>query len=204
MPKPNDPPITNAQTRQALNAIREVVGVKGLDKLLRLAELEQFIDNLPPDDSRPAIKSSDFARLNQVIETSGSRSGRRLLILIGTVSFQNSLQDQGLLMYLAGKALQMLPQKQRILFVLESMANALRKANPEVDVWVEETAGKIAYVDRTCPICVNRQSQEPICDLSAGTIAEAVRWATGNSNVEVRETECIAKRDAYCRFVVTA
>jgi len=201
MTQNDDPMIVNALVRQALVAIEEVIGENGLKAVLRSAGLEQFIDNLPPDDLNPAIKSSDYAQLNAAIETFYGRGGRGVLRRIGKASFQYALREQAALLGLAGVALKLLPQKQRVRFILNGMANALKKSNPQLDVGVEEMDDCIVYVTHTCAVCYGRQSQGPVCHLYVGSLGEAARWATGTEH-DVAETDCIAKGDPYCRFEV--
>jgi bacteriochlorophyll 4-vinyl reductase len=194
--------IVNALMRQALVAVKEVMGKNGLNAVLRMSSLEQYVDNLPPDDLDPSVKSSDYARLNEAIESFYGRGGRGMLRRIGKASFQYAVREQSALLGLAGVALKLLPRKQQIRFILNSVANALKKTNPQVQVEVEEADNRFAYVARTCSVCYGRQSDKPICHLYVGSIGEAVRWATGQA-YQVQETQCIAKGDPYCRFEVT-
>jgi len=91
--------------------------------------------------------------------------------------------------------------KQRIKFILNGMADALKKSNPKVNIWVDESGERLAYIESTCAICQDRESTTSICYLYAGSISEAVLWATGKE-FEITETHCLAKGDEYCRFVV--
>lgn len=193
--------IVNTLMRQALTAVEEVMGRNGLNAVLRMAGLGQYVDNLPPDDLNPSVKSSDYARLNEAIESFYGRGGRGMLRRIGKASFQYAVREQSALLGLAGVALKLLPQKQRVRFILNSMANALKKTNPQVQIEVEEADDKFAYVARTCSVCYGRQSDKPICHLYVGSISEAVQWVTGQP-YQVQETQCIAKGDPYCRFEV--
>ena len=193
--------IVNALMRQALVAVEEVMGKNGLNAVLRMSSLEQYIDNLPPDDLNPSVKSSDYARLNEAIESFYGRGGRGMLRRIGKASFQYAVREQSALLGLAGVALKLLPRKQQMRFILNSMANALKKTNRQVQVEVEEADNTFVYVARTCSVCYGRQSDKPICHLYVGSIGEAVRWATGQP-YQVQETHCIAKGDPYCRFEV--
>ena len=193
--------IVNALMRQALIAIEEVMGKNGLNTVLRTANLSQYIDNLPPDDLSPAVKSSDYARLNAAIEEFYGRGGRGILRRVGKASFQYGVKEQTALMGLAGAALKLLPRKQQIRFVLNGMANALKKSNAQVQVEVEDAGGTIAFVARTCSVCYGRRSDKPICHLYAGSVSEAVQWATGQP-YDIQETHCLAKGDPYCRFEV--
>jgi hypothetical protein len=168
---------------------------------LRTSGLERFIGNFPPNNLEPSIQASQYARLNEAIEQFYGRGGKGMLRRIGKASFQYGVREQSALLGVAGVALKLLPEKQRIKFILNGMADALKKSNPEVNAWVDETGDRLAYVESTCAICNNRHSAEPICYLYVGSIAEAVHWATGKDYV-IAETHCIAKGDTYCRFEV--
>ncbi len=196
-----DAVIVNTLVRQALVAAQEVMGEHGLNTVLRTAGLGRFVDNLPPDDLEPGINTSEYARLNEAIESFYGRGGRGMLRRIGRASFQYAVREQSALLGLASVALKLLPPRQRIRFILNSMVGALKKTNPQVDAWVDETAGRLAYYERTCAVCYGRKSVQPICYLYVGSIGEAVRWATG-TEYDIRETHCVARGDAYCRFEV--
>jgi predicted hydrocarbon binding protein len=198
-----DSVIVNGIVRQALVSAEEVMGANGLYAVLRTSGLERFVGNLPPNDMQPSIKTSDYARLNQAIEDFYGRAAKGMLRRIGKASFQYGVREQSALLGVAGVALKFLPEKQRIKFILNGMADALKKSNPEVDAWMEETGDTIAYVDRTCAICWGRHSEQPICHLYVGSVGEAVLWATGVEH-EITETHCTAKGDEYCRFEVGA
>jgi predicted hydrocarbon binding protein len=200
MVNPDEAVIVNALVRQALVSAQEVMGENGLNTVLRSCGLERFIGNFPPNDTNPGIKTSEYARFNEAIENFYGRAGKGILRRVGKASFQYGVREQGALMGVAGAALKLMPQKGRIKFVLNAMVNALKKTNPQVDAWIEES-DKIAYCEKTCAICLDRHSDQPICHLYVGSIGEAVRWATGQE-YEITETHCIAKGDPYCRFEV--
>lgn len=193
--------IVNALVRQALVSAREVMGENGLNAVLRSVGLERYIGNFPPDDTNPGIATVEYARFNEAIESFYGRGGKGMLKRIGKASFQYGVREQGALMGVAGAALKLMPQKGRIKFVLNAMAGALKKTNPQVEAWVEEEGEKIAYCESTCAICLGRRSDQPICHLYVGSIGEAVRWAT-DQEYEITETHCVAKGDKYCRFEV--
>ncbi len=197
----DDAVIVNALVRQALVSAQEVMGENGLNVVLRTSGLERFIGNFPPDDLNPAIKTSDYARLNEAIEEFYGRGGRGMLLRIGKASFQYAVREQATLLGLAGTALKLLPTKQRIKFILNAMVGALKKSNAQVEAWLEEVDDTFAYCDATCAICHDRKSTDAICHLYIGSIGEAVLWATGQE-FEIIETLCTAKGDPHCRFEV--
>ena len=197
----DDAMIVNSLVRQALTSAQEVMGDNGLNAVLHTSGLERFIGNFPPDNLEPSIPASQYARLNQAIEEFYGRGGRGMLRRIGKASFQYGVREQSALLGVAGMALKLLPERQRIKFILHGMADALKKSNPQVNAWVDESGEHLAYIESTCAICHSRQSTEPICHLYVGSITEAVHWATGK-DYHVRETHCLAKGDEYCRFEV--
>lgn len=201
MAERKDSMIVNALVRQALTSAQEVMGENGLNAVLRTSGLERYIGNFPPNDLEPSIQASQYAKLNQAIEDFYGRGGRGMLRRIGKASFQYGVREQAALLGVAGVALKLLPERQKIKFILNGMANALKKSNPQVEALVEDGGERIAYMESTCAICQGRQSETPICHLYAGSIGEAVQWATGKE-FEIIETHCCAKGDPYCRFEV--
>jgi hypothetical protein len=191
----------NSLVRQALVSAQEVMGDNGLNTVLRTCGLERFVDNFPPNNLEPSIQASQYAKFNEAIEAFYGRGGKGILRRIGKASFQYGVREQSALLGIAGVALKLLPEKQRIKFILNGMADALKKSNPEVNAWVDESNDKLAYVEATCAICNGRHSAEPICHLYVGSVTEAVQWATGKEYI-ITETHCLAKGDEYCRFEV--
>lgn len=201
MTTPKDLMLANALMLQALKAIEEVMGKKGLDAVLHNAGLDNYIDHFPPNDLEPAISSTDYAKLNQAIEEFYGRGGKGILKRIGRASFQYGAREQQALMGLAGVALKVLPKRQKIKFILNAMGGALKKTNPENEFFVDDRSENIAYCVPTCSVCYGRHHDVPSCHLLVGSVAEAVKWATGE-DLDVRETLCMAKGDKYCRLEV--
>lgn len=193
--------IINSLVRQALTSMQEVMGENGLNAVLKSCGLERFVGNFPPNDLNPSIKASQYAQLNQAIEDFYGRGGKGMLLRVGRASFQYGVREQAALLGIAGVALKLLPEKQRIKFILNGMADALKKSNSQVNAWVEDGGERLAYLESTCAICNSRHSDHPICYLYIGSISEAVKWATGKE-YEITETHCVAKGDEYCRFEV--
>lgn len=196
-----DAVIINSLVRQALTSMQEVMGDNGLNAVLKSCGLDRFVGNFPPNNLEPSIKASQYAQLNQAIEDFYGRGGKGILRRIGKASFQYGVREQAALLGVAGVALKLLPERQRIKFILNGMADALKKSNPQVNAWVDESGDRLAFVESTCAICNGRHSETPVCYLYVGSVSEAVQWATGKE-YQVTETHCLAKGDEYCRFEV--
>lgn len=193
--------VANAIVRQALMAAQEVMGENGLHSVLRASGLARFINAFPPDNLDLEVSSAEYSGLCIAIENFYGRAARGMLRRIGKASFQYGIREQPTLMGLAGAALALLPARQRILFVLRRMADALVKTSPNAQLWVDDRAEHPAFLAKTCSQCFARQSEQPVCNIYVGSVAEAVHWATGQSYA-VTETHCIARGDPYCRFEI--
>ena len=124
--------IINSLVRQALISAQEVMGDNGLNAVLRASGLERFIGNFPPNNLEPSIQTSQYAKLNQAIEDFYGRAGKGMLRRIGKASFQYGVREQAALLGVAGVAMKLLPERQRIKFILNAMADALKKSNPRM------------------------------------------------------------------------
>jgi bacteriochlorophyll 4-vinyl reductase len=199
--EPEEWRFTNALMRQAILAIGEVMGERGLKVVLRQAGLERYVDELPPDDLEQGVCTTEYATLNRVVEEFYGRAGKGMLRRIGRASFRYGVEEQATLMGVAGTALKLMPQKTRVKFILSQMAKSLMDVNDETSIQVEETPEGVLFSDFTCGVCCCREADRPICYLYVGSISEGVKWATGQ-DYEVRETECRAMGAEACRFLV--
>ena len=118
--------IANALMLQALTAIEEVMGLNGLNTVLRTTGLEKFIDNFPENNLEATVPSSEYAQLNAAIESFYGRSGRGILKRIGRASFQYGAREQAALMGLAGVALKLMPRRKKVTFILNSIGSAIK------------------------------------------------------------------------------
>ncbi len=164
---------TNALMRQAILAIGEVMGERGLKVVLRQVGMERYVDELPPNDLEQGVSTTEYAALNQAVEEFYGRAGKGMLKRIGRASFRYGVEEQ----------------------------TALMGVNNETYIEVQETPEGFIFADFTCGVCCGRKAEHPICHLYIGSISEAVKWATGH-DYEVREIECRAMGAEACRFLV--
>ncbi|MDY6875738.1 MAG: V4R domain-containing protein [Chloroflexota bacterium] len=192
---------TNALMRQAILAIGEVMGERGLKVVLRQAGMERYVDELPPNDLEQGISTTEYAALNQEVEEFYGRAGKGMLKRIGRASFRYGVEEQTALIGVAGAALKLMPQKTRIKFILTQTAKSLMDVNDETYIEIQETPEGFVFADFTCGVCCGRKAEHPICHLYIGSISEAVKWATGH-DYKVREIECRAMGAEACCFLV--
>ncbi len=189
----------NAALRVLFEAIAEVMGDNGLKSVLRMGRLERYIDNLPPNNTEPNIKFSDYGAAEQAIEDFyGPRGARAMLMRIGRALFRYTLNEQPAVLGLAGLALKALPMGARVKLILQ---NIVKAANSDLNIpaHLEETDDAYIYIAQDSPSRWRPARTQPSCYVTVGTYQEALQWATGK-NFKIEEFTCLSAGGDACRF----
>jgi len=191
--------MANAALYVLFAAMAEVMGDNGLKSVLRLAKLERYIDNFPPNNTDMDITHSEYGAAQQAIEDFyGPRGARAILVRIGRALFRYSLQEQPAVLGLAGLALKALPRGARVKLILQKIVAAANE-NLNIPSHVEESDDAYIYVAEDSPSRWRPRRSSPGCYVTVGTYQEALRWATGQ-NYRIEEFSCLAAGDDACRF----
>jgi predicted hydrocarbon binding protein len=192
----------NKFARIYLGAIEDVMGSNGVAAVLNLARLGHLIDNYPPDNLNREFSFRDFARINQAVEDIyGERGARGLCCGAGRATFKHVLKGAGLMSGLSDPAFGLLPLGLRVRVGLTAMAETFSRLSDQL-TRLEEDEHCFAYIVDYCPVCWGRTSHVPICHAATGILQEALHWASGGQSFSIAETECIAKGDNTCTFIV--
>ncbi len=189
----------NAALRILFEAIAEVMGENGLKSVLRAGGVERYINNLPPNNTEPGVKFSEYGAAEQAIEDFyGPRGARAILVRIGRTLFRYTLEEQPAVLGLAGLALKALPLDTRVKLVLQ---NIVKAANNDLNMpsHLEETDDAYIYVAEDSPCRWRPAKTRPCCYVTVGTYQEALQWATGKS-FKIEEFTCLAAGGDACRF----
>lgn len=194
-------PMPNAALRVLLDAIEEVMGANGTKAVLNAGGLSKYINNFPPKDLEMNAKFSEYGAIQQAVEEFyGPRGARAMLLRIGRATFQYGLRDQPALLGLVGVALKALPEKTRMKFILERMANAaVERVNQPTTVVDEEDA--FYFIVDQCPCHWRPDHEKPCCFTTVGVLMEAMAWCTGKL-YKVEEVACIANGATNCVYRV--
>jgi len=191
--------MANAALYVLFAAMAEVMGDNGLKSVLRLAKLERYIDNFPPNNTDMSVTHSEYGAAQQAIEDFyGPRGARAILVRIGRALFRYSLQEQPAVLGLAGLALKALPRGARVKLILQKIVAAANE-NLNIPSHVEESDDAYIYVAEDSPSRWRPRRSSPGCYVTVGTYQEALRWATGQ-NYRIEEFSCLAAGDDACRF----
>jgi predicted hydrocarbon binding protein len=189
----------NAALYVLFAAMAEVMGENGLKSVLRMGKLERYLDSLPPNNTDPGVKFSEYAAAQQAIEDFyGPRGARAILVRIGRALFRYTLEEQPAVLGLAGLALKALPMGARIKLILQKIVSS---ANTTLNMpsHLEETDDAYVFVAENSPSRWRPPRSKPGCYVTIGTYQEALRWATGR-NFRIVEVSCMAAGDDACRF----
>lgn len=192
----------NKIVRIYLMAMEEVMGKGGINAVLNLAKLSDWIDNYPPNNLNREIDFADFTAINVAIEEMyGPRGGRGLALRAGRASFAHGLSEFGALVGVGELAFKVVPLGTKLKVGLRAMAETFTKFSDQTS-WVEEDGDRFIYTIGVCPVCWGRSTDRPVCHAAVGILQEGLRWVSGGKDFRVEQFECRAKGDEHCRFSI--
>ena len=192
----------NRIARIYLEAMEEVMGRNGLNALLNLKGLRQYIQDLPPNNLDRQFDFADFSNLNQgVFEVYGPRGGRGLSLRGGRATFNRGLKGFGAMAGVSDFAFKVLPERTKVKIGLPAMARVFSQFSDQVSYVKANGDHHLYYIDR-CPVCWGRKSDRPICFVATGLLQASLKWVSSGKDYSVEEIECIATGDPACVFKV--
>ncbi len=192
----------NKIARIYIMAMEDVMGKNGLNAILNLAGLKTYIDNYPPDNLDRQFDFADFTALNAALEDLyGPRGGRGLALRAGRACFSQGLKNFGALAGVGDLAFKVLPLVAKLKIGIPAMATVFTNFSDQVSL-VAEHDDHYTYTITKCPVCFGRTADKPVCHAAVGLLQEGLRWVSGGHEFRVVETECHAKGDPNCVFVI--
>jgi predicted hydrocarbon binding protein len=133
----------------------------------------------------------------------GGRGGRGISQRAGRASYKYILRQYGESLGLTTLDFRLLPAPARLKTGLETLAAWFSQLSQGLIV-VE--SGDQGWLWRTehCPLCWQRQSDEPVCTFTVGLIQEFLAWASGGKIYSVSEVECLAVGKPACVIRIDA
>ena len=106
-----------------IQSLVNVMGKNGLNAILNLAHLPQWIDNLPNDNLAREFDFADVSAINQALEEMyGPRGGRGLALRAGRATFADVLRNFGALAGVGDLAFRVLPLMTKMRIGVPTMA----------------------------------------------------------------------------------
>jgi predicted hydrocarbon binding protein len=193
----------NKFARLAIEAMEEIMGKNGLNAILNLAEMRQYIDNYPPDNLEKAFDFTDFTALNMALEEMyGPRGGRGLALRAGRAIFAGGLRSFGALAGVGDLAFKVLPLNAKLKVGVPAMANIFSQFSDQISNVYDEGSDRIIYTMERCALCWGRKTDKPVCYMAQGLLQEGLRWVSGGREFKVDMPTCIAKGDDMSRLTI--
>jgi hypothetical protein len=192
----------NRIARLLLLAMEDVMGRNGLNAILSLASLEQYIDRIPPDNLARQFDFAALAALSQALEEMyGARGGRGMALRIGRACFASGMKYFGAMAGMADPAFQALDLESRSRLGLEALAAIFSNFSDQRTL-VSEQADTFHLETAFSPMAWGRTADKPVCHALVGIIQESLRWASDGYEYVVQETSCRAAGGQSCVFRV--
>lgn len=182
----------NKMGRLYLTALEEVLGKNGINTVLRLADLPQFIDHYPLDNLDKQFDFVYIAALNDAIETIyGVRGGRGLEQRVGRRLFSEGLRNFGALSGAGDLAFKVLPLSTKLKIGVPAIARVFNAITDQISN-VYEHEDHFIYTLERCSMCWERTSDQPCCHTAVGIIHEALKWLSGGLEFRIDILSCMA------------
>jgi predicted hydrocarbon binding protein len=186
-----------------IKSLEDVMGKNGLNAILNLAGISNYVDNYPPDNLEKGFDFSELSAIGSALEQMyGPRGGRGLALRAGRATFSDALKNFGALAGVSDLAFVVLPLQAKLRIGLNAFAKMFVQLTDQVTT-VEEKDGEFIWTILKCPCCWGRHNEEkPVCYIATGLLLESLRWVSGGNEFRVTETKCIAVGEEVCEFVV--
>ncbi len=182
--------------------MEEVMGVNGMNAVLRLGGLEQLVQNYPSTSADRTFPFETISAIQSALElTYGPRGGRGVALRVGRATFKSGVKEYGSMLGLTEMAFRLLPLSTKLHTGANTFAELFNKYTDQ-KVRLEERANKIFWHIERCPLCWGRKAEDVVCHLAVGLLQESLYWVSGGKTFNVEETSCIARGDSACTIVI--
>lgn len=192
----------NNMGRILLASMEEVMGRNGLNALLNLIDLRQYINEMPPDDLKKAFDFAHISNINKGLEEIyGPRGARGLALRGGRAIFSRGLRQFGTLAGVSDLAFKMLPLDTKLKIGVPAVARIFTQFSDQAS-HVEEQADHFIYTIDRCSMCWGQKTDRPICFIAVGILQESLRWVSNGLEFRIDQIACKAMGDEACLFQI--
>ena len=192
----------NRMGRIIFLAMEEILGQNGVNVILNLAGLSEFIDHYPPNNQDQDFPFRHVSRMLSAIEDYyGPHGGRGVALRIGRACFQHGLREYGPLAGLTDLAFRLLPLQTKIKVGANAFADIFNEFSDQ-QVSLEDKDQTLLWHIERCPVCWDRHTSAPSCQMAVGLLQDALYWVSGGKFFDVEEINCIANGDSKCTIAI--
>lgn len=192
----------NRIARAFFMAMDEVMGTESTHSVLQAADLDDYIDNYPPDNMEKQFDFANLAAINMGLESLyGLRGGLGMAMSIGRVAFSGGLQTFGAMRGVRHPAFQSLPIQKQLDLGLHGLASIFTNFSDQ-ETEIEAQEGEYLIHVHNSPFAWGMQHDRPVCHTLTGLLQESMNYTTNGKPTFVREVECSAMGADHCVFRV--
>jgi predicted hydrocarbon binding protein len=192
----------NKWARIILTSAEEVMGRQGVNAMLNMAKLPEYIGNYPPDNMKKAFSFEGVGQLQEAIwDFYGPRGARVFAVRAGEQAFVEGLAQFKSVAAAAQVAMRVGSLEAKVKLGLEFFSKFFNTVSDQV-VEIDEDEKHWIWRITRCPVCWEREADDPVCHLAIGVLQAALGWTTEGKKFRVMETECKAKGDENCVIVI--
>jgi predicted hydrocarbon binding protein len=192
----------NRMGRVILLAMEEILGQDGVNVVLNLVNLPEYINNYPSNNQDLNIPFEHISHLQVGLDGAyGSLAGRGLAVRVGRASLKYYMREFGPELGMTDLAFRLLPLKAKLKHGIEAFA-ALFNDFSDQRVRLDRDEKYIYWNNERCPLCWQRQANAPSCHLAVGLLQETLNWVSGGKFFEVEEKKCISCGDSACTIII--
>jgi predicted hydrocarbon binding protein len=181
-----------------LEGTQEIIGPAGLQAVFDTAKQSALFHG---QDVRMGTWGAPFAELSSIQfaleQVYGPRGGRGVSLRAVRAAFKYVLRQFGEALGLTALAYRLLPAPARLKSGLETLAGWFAESSQD-PIKVEAIDQAWLWKTERCPLCWQRESDEPVCTFTVGLIQEFLAWASGGKIYPVGEVECLAMGQPAC------
>ncbi len=178
-----------------IKSLEDVMGKNGLNAILNLAGLPNYVERYPADNLEKGFDFSELSSIGTALEEMyGPRGGRGLALRAGRATFSDALKNFGALAGVADLAFVVLPLHAKLRIGLPAFAKIFIQLTDQVTT-VEEKDNEFIWTIHKCPCCWGRHgADKPVCYIATGLLQEFAEVGVGGERVPCQRVEVRGSR----------
>ncbi len=189
---------SNKLGRIFILSLEEILGKTCLNDLMRSAELNAIIDQIPPDNFDREFSSKYIARLYTALQKLyGSNAGYGLALRAGRISFKYWLRELGPILGISNLSFRLLPLNMKIKSSFLAFTDLINHCSDQI-VFFEQKPDAYYWHTTRSPSYWGQNGDCAYCYFTIGSLQEAMFWISGGKNFQVEEITNIPQEKQVC------
>ncbi len=188
--------------RIILQALEEILGRNGMNAILNLASLTDLSEDISQKRYPQSLSFNAISSLHVALEDFyGPHGGRGIALRVGRSCFQYGLREFWPLPGFTDLSFHLLPSQTRFNVGIAALAEVFNQ-NSGQRVRLEDKEAFLLWHIERCPLCWERTTDSPCCQMAVGLLQESLYWMSGGKYYRVEETACLACGDSACTVLI--